>query len=86
MSVPSFRLNRVFHPLLEGVRSTRLGEVEVVIFAASPFRSENEMTGTDRPSAKSAVTMTGTGYRMVSVGVSFRCPLAFVCSVACDRP
>ena len=54
MSVPSFRLNRIIRPFLEGVRSTRLEEVEAALFPASPFRPENEMTGTDRPSARSA--------------------------------
>jgi hypothetical protein len=54
MSVPTFGLNQKIRPLLEGVRSTRLEEVEAALFPASPFRPENEMTGTDRPSARSA--------------------------------
>ena len=77
MSVLSFRLNRVFRTLFHGVRSARPEEVEAVLFPASPFRLENEMTGTDCPSREAPVTMTEIGYRMVSVGGSFRRPLGF---------
>ena len=76
MSALSFRLNRVFRPLLHGVRSARPEEVETFLFPASPSWPENEMTGTDCPSAEAPVTMTGIGYRMVIVAVSSRRPLA----------
>jgi hypothetical protein len=72
MSGLSLRLSGVFHTLFHGVRSARPGEVEAVLFPASPFRLENELTGTDCPSREAPVKMTEIGYCMVSVGGSFR--------------
>ena len=69
-----------------GVRSARPEEVEAVLFPASPFRLENEMTGTNCSSARSAGDDDGNRLRMVTVGVSFRRPLAFFRSAARDRP
>src|SRR5271165_4892800 len=54
MSALSFRLNRVFRPLLHRIPPARPEEVEAFLFPASPFRLENEMTGTNCPSARSA--------------------------------
>jgi hypothetical protein len=49
MSGLSFRLNRVFRVVHDEVRSARPEEVEALLFFASPFRFDNETTGTDCP-------------------------------------
>ena len=80
MSVPTFGLKQIIRPLLEGVRSTRLKEVEADLFPASPFWPENEMTGTDRPSARSAGHDDGNRLRYGKRGR--QPPLAFWTSTA----